>query len=161
MRKIDDPDGIGRCDERRGRRVFSQVCSRECRQLGHRSTGAGAGEYAMIGSLAAVMVMPMSRVRQQLRREALGADFERERPAVCRHESRGSERACRERRQHQAGGQSTRELSRRPGAHGCIETTTALAGTERPKRLRLTVRHSNANERPLSAAGSHGPGFGV
>jgi hypothetical protein len=131
LRKIDDPDGIGRCDERRNRRVFNPVGGCQWRQLGERATGARAGEYAMIASGATVMVMSMRRVRQQLRREALGAEFQRERPSVRRHESGSNERACREHRQHQADGQTMGELWRLPGSHGCSEINTPLAGTTR------------------------------
>ena len=168
LRKIDDPDGMGRCDERRGCRGFNQGCSCECRQFRHRATGAGAGEYAMIASRAAVMVMPMSRVRQQLRREALGADLERERPAVCWHESRSNERAGCERRQHQAGGQSTRELSRRPGSHGCSETTTgarrhraARAASAQLQNVRFVMKVVRVREAAIVGSRSHEAGFGV
>ena len=86
--------------------MCNRVRSRHCGRLGHRAAGAGAGEDTMVAPRTAVMVVLMRRVLQQLRWKALGADFERQRLPVCRHESRRNERACRERCQHQAGGQN-------------------------------------------------------
>jgi hypothetical protein len=49
-----------------------------------------------------VLVNRLAILVQQLRREAIGADLERERPVGGRHESRGNQRAHAKGQQHEA-----------------------------------------------------------
>ena len=152
---MNDPNGTRSGNDWKSWRELGECGGREAWYMGDRAAGAGAGEHTVVASpvRAAMMVMLMPRVVQQLRRKSFGADLERERLAVRRHESRGDERACRECRQHQAGGQSMGELSGLPGSHACTEANTAARRQSEPRRGSWPQAEGpGARSRPVSSA---------